>query len=239
MSDLNPLVSCISVTYGRFSLLQEMYWCWLSQNYQNKELIIVNDQADLTITCKNPNVKIFNLKDRFDTLGAKRNFSLEQISADAKYVIAFDDDDLSFPNHISSLVAGFSTGSFSKVVNKKHFITKDNKFLNYNFFFPYFCASLFDKNFILEHKFLESNTHEADELVRISSKNTCTITTPPTFIHRFGLGIVHALAGNRKISSDEIYKLIAINKEPLSGSIELEPIIKPQSLKSLNELKLL
>lgn len=237
MSDLRPFVSCITVTYGRFTLLQEMYWCWLQQDYLNKELIIINDQPELTITCKNPDVKIFNMSERFLTLGAKRNFSLDKISPDTKYVLTYDDDDLSFPNHIGSLTDAVTLGNFSKVVNKKHFITNDNKFVNYNFFFPYFCASLFERNFILEHKFLETNSHEADTLVNLSLSNSYTITTPPTFIHRLGLGITHALSGNRKVSDEEVYKLIEQNKEKISGTVELQPIINPESLDSINELK--
>lgn len=237
MSDLKPLVSCLTATYGRFSLLQEMYWCWINQSYENKELIICNDQENLTITCKNPNVKILNLSTRFKTLGEKRNFLLQNISSESKYVLICDDDDLFYPNHITSLVDGFSDDKILKVVNKRHFVAKDNKFINYSFFFPYFCASMFRTDFITQNKFTESNTHEADNLLKLSTNLSNTIQTKPTFIHRLGMNVIHALDGNKNLDTNQIYKLIEEKRENVTGEIELIANIKKESLDLYTGLK--
>jgi hypothetical protein len=228
------LVSCVTATYGRFSLLQEMYWCWLKQTYENKELVILNDQAELKIICDDKRVKIINVDQRFATLGEKRNYLTTCVSEESKYILIYDDDDLSFPNHITNLVKGFSSvdDSFNRVGNKKHMVTKDNVFINYNFYHPYFCASMFKKEFLLNNQFDLVNTQE-DRSVTLKSK-TLILENEVTFVYRHGLNIVHAFAGN-KIGTD-VYNLIEEKREKLEGEVKLTPRMSPGSLRSYYDL---
>ena len=89
-----PLVTCITPTFGRFHLLKEMYWSWLQQDYRNKKLLILNDEPGLEIYCDNPDVTIINRKERTKGLGEKRNILWKHVHPKTKYIVTFDDDDL-------------------------------------------------------------------------------------------------------------------------------------------------
>lgn len=97
-----PLVSCLCSTYGRYNVLQEAISCFLEQDYENKELIVLNNhpvplEADL------PQVTIVN-KPGHPTLGDCRNALLEM--ANGELVRTWDDDDLYLPWAISQGVKG-------------------------------------------------------------------------------------------------------------------------------------
>jgi glycosyltransferase involved in cell wall biosynthesis len=101
---MKPLISCLCITYARPYLLKELLYFFLAQDYPNKELIIVNDQKEITYTCNEPNVHVFNYKERFGSVGEKRNFAKAFAHPNSKYVFWLDDDDLYYPNFVSHLV---------------------------------------------------------------------------------------------------------------------------------------
>ena len=99
-----PLVSCLCVTYGRPKLLEEAVQCFLEQRYDNKELIILNDQVgvELVLDYDYNNIEIINHPTRFNSLGEKRNYIRKFANGD--YFCIWDDDDLYFPYRISESV---------------------------------------------------------------------------------------------------------------------------------------
>ena len=95
-----PFISCQCLTYGRVTELEEAIMFFLNQDYPGpKELVIVNDLAEQTLVYDHPEVRIFNLKERFPTLGEKRNFAVEQCRGD--FIVVYDDDDGYLPHHLS------------------------------------------------------------------------------------------------------------------------------------------
>lgn len=199
-----PLVSCITPTFGRFHLLREMYWSWNRQDYKNKELIILNDQPDLHIICDDERVRILNYTERFEGLGIKRNILLENIQEETKYIMPFDDDDLFLPKHISSLVEGLENNpKYHRSKNIDHFIIKNNDFtgvMHGNQ--PFFGASCFSAEKVKHLRFNDSYIMGED--VRWMDNNKLTtfvVNHPPTFLYRLGMGIVHA--SGHKINSDD------------------------------------
>jgi glycosyltransferase involved in cell wall biosynthesis len=97
-----PLASCICVTYNRPHLLNELLYCFLNQDYENKELIIINDQSTVEYSYDDSRIKIYNIIERFPSLGAKRNYSRNLFNGD--FVFYMDDDDIYYSNHISKLI---------------------------------------------------------------------------------------------------------------------------------------
>lgn len=97
----SPLVSCLTATYGRFSVLQEALDCFLKQDYKNKELIILNNHPE-PIRCNLPQVVVIN-DPGHPTLGDCRNALLELASGEL--LRTWDDDDLYLPWAISQGVA--------------------------------------------------------------------------------------------------------------------------------------
>lgn len=220
---LEPLVSCITPTFGRFHLLKEMYWCWTNQTYENKELIIVNDQPNLTISCDDKRVKIFNYDKRFPCLGSKRNICIEKTSNDTKYILPFDDDDLFMPDHIKTLVDGFSETSFChRTKNYRHMIIKNNSFDNVmEGNQPFFGASCFDAKIMKEIKFPENLIQGEDVRWMDSNKIKTHIISHavPTFAYRLGMGIVHASGHKVNPNDPEAQKIIF---EKIGNSVDVK-----------------
>jgi glycosyltransferase involved in cell wall biosynthesis len=99
-----PKVSCICPTFGRTEYLGEAIWHFLGQDYPNKELIILNDNKDITYECDIPNVVVVNKSEIYPSLGLKRNAASEL--ATGHFLVPWDDDDIHLPHRISSLVTG-------------------------------------------------------------------------------------------------------------------------------------
>ena len=95
-----PKVSCQCITYGRTNLLDEAVEAFLQQDYiGEKELVMLNDYSELTITCDVPNVRIFNFKNRIKSVGEKREICVSLCKGDI--IFPWDDDDISLPHRIS------------------------------------------------------------------------------------------------------------------------------------------
>ena len=89
-------------TYGRVEYLQEALYSFINQdNLEDSQLVIVNDYPLQTLIFDHPNVKIFNLKETFKTIGEKDNFAIEQCDGDV--IVTFDDDDIALPNHLNNV----------------------------------------------------------------------------------------------------------------------------------------
>ncbi len=95
-----PKFSVLCLTYKRPEALAEAVFSVLNQTQGNFELIIVNDCPEQTIILPHPKIVVFNLPERFKTLGAKRNFALRQ--AVGELIVWLDDDDIILPHHLQS-----------------------------------------------------------------------------------------------------------------------------------------
>lgn len=96
-------ISCICLTYNRFPtrgyLLEEAVHSFLQQDYQDKELVVVNDCPQQTLVFDHPNVLIVNLPRRCATLGEKYNLAVALSSG--SHIAPWDDDDISCPKRLS------------------------------------------------------------------------------------------------------------------------------------------
>jgi len=95
-------VTIICLTYKCPELLQECIYSILKQSYTNWELLIINDYKDQKLILEFPNIKIFNLPEKFKTLGDKRNFGLENATGDL--ILYLEDKDLLFPDYIRNII---------------------------------------------------------------------------------------------------------------------------------------
>lgn len=93
-----PKFSVLCLTYKRPEALAEAVFSVLNQTQGNFEMIIVNDCPEQTLVLPHPKIIVFNLPERFKTLGAKRNFALRQ--AVGELIVWIDDDDIFLPHHL-------------------------------------------------------------------------------------------------------------------------------------------
>lgn len=107
----NQFLSCKCITYARVNFLEEAIQSFLQQDYpaDKCELVIVNDYPLQTLVFDHPQVRIFNLKETFKTIGEKENFAAEQCKGDT--IAHWDDDDIALPNHLQNVNKYFVEGT--------------------------------------------------------------------------------------------------------------------------------
>jgi glycosyltransferase involved in cell wall biosynthesis len=119
---MKALVVC--PTYGRIPYLGRMLASFLSQDYDDKHLVIINDDKNIELCCDYKNVTIININQRL-TVGQKRNIGVSIGEYDL--ILPFDDDDVFLPKRISNNVLKISKG-FHGYRNIPSYITYDKKF---------------------------------------------------------------------------------------------------------------
>ena len=100
MKEKQALVSCIMPTYNRRQFVPNAIQYFLRQDYQNKELIIIDDGTDLVadLIPSAENIRYYSLK-RKKSLGAKLNMGCEY--AKGNIIVNWDDDDWYAPWRLS------------------------------------------------------------------------------------------------------------------------------------------
>ena len=98
-----PLVSCIMPTFGRPEYVDEAVAMFLAQDYPEKELIVLNDCPGQTFRCDLPGVRVINSRQRYPSLGEKRNAAIEMASGGM--IAVWDDDDVHLPWRLSFSVS--------------------------------------------------------------------------------------------------------------------------------------
>src|SRR5215216_1851754 len=100
----SPLVSCIMPTRNRRSLVGQAIAYFLRQDYQRKELIVVDDGDDCIddLVPADPRVRYIRLERR-TPLGAKRNRACA--ASRGELIAHWDDDDWIAPDRLSVQVS--------------------------------------------------------------------------------------------------------------------------------------
>jgi len=213
----NPLVSCVCLTYGRSELLNELLFCFINQNYSNKELLIVNDQSDIEYYYNNPNVRIFNLKKRFNSLGEKRNFTRDKIKGD--FVFIMDDDDIYHSNHILKHVWFHEQFlEYDIVFNKRKYFSEKNGIIVMNNLNIPFNGACIKSEYYKTHEFPNINCGEDIKFI-VDAKICALPDDDPTFHYRIGQS-THNISKN-----DTLCNEIIINSKT-SRLIKLNPDLK-------------
>lgn len=100
LHDTLPLISCIMPTYNRREFVPNAIRYFLRQDYESKELIIIDDGTDpvADLIPDAPRIRYFRL-DRKITLGAKLNMACRY--AEGSVIANWDDDDWYASNRLS------------------------------------------------------------------------------------------------------------------------------------------
>jgi glycosyltransferase involved in cell wall biosynthesis len=95
-----PLVSCIMPTANRHKYIPLAIKNFLNQDYQNTELVIIDDGKEpiLSLLPKDERIQYFYF-DQKATIGMKRNYACER--ANGEIIMHWDDDDWYAPDWIS------------------------------------------------------------------------------------------------------------------------------------------
>ena len=109
-----PLVRCICRTYGRHTSMDRTLAFWLAQDYQKRELVILNTApVPLTLSADlsgRGDIRIYNQQNYSKT--GKPYTNVGHVSEDAVRLargdifVLWEDDDLMLPNHLTNGVKG-------------------------------------------------------------------------------------------------------------------------------------
>ncbi|MCU1326650.1 MAG: hypothetical protein JWN34_2020 [Bryobacterales bacterium] len=95
-----PLISCLCVTRNRREWLPKAIACFLAQDYEPRELVIVVDGDDVAdLVPADPRIRVIEFS---GTVGDKRNAG--SYAANGEIIAVFDDDDHSAPGRLTDQV---------------------------------------------------------------------------------------------------------------------------------------
>ena len=103
-------IAAICCTYKRPKELANVIACFESQDYDDRELIILDD-ADQYQSQEGDRWRLISTQQRFRTLGEKRNASAALVSPEVDAYCVWDDDDVYLPWHMSAAVKTLQTGA--------------------------------------------------------------------------------------------------------------------------------
>jgi glycosyltransferase involved in cell wall biosynthesis len=224
-------ISALCITYGRPHLLEEAIESFLRQDYQNKELIIVNDLAEQELIFNHPQVKIFNFKERFKTIGDKRNKSVELSSGDI--LTSWDDDDIYLPWLLSQFVKVFEENDKIDFIKPdKAWIYNDNKFTLGSGWCAYIAFSR--KAFYSVGGYKSMNSGQDMDLLYKLKKYSTSVEAKTLSFSKEESAYIFRWAGTNS------YHLSSFGKDKEgreSGFVKTEKYIKSKIIESIVELK--
>lgn len=218
-----PLVSCVCCTYNRKEPLEEAIQCFIDQDYENKELIILNDQEGVTLKIEGcpPNIYIYNHPTRFTSLGEKRNYI--KTLTNGEYFCVWDDDDIYTPIRISKSVDLFERNKYVDIVKSKYaFMSVNNE--NYkvvtNLFHSQACIS---KEYMEKTQYPHKSVGEDMEFEHGAKVESIDTEALLFYVYRWGGDGIHHLSGisDEKKSWDMAFTKAL--KEGLKGEVILTP----------------
>lgn len=184
-----PLVCCLTSTYGRLSKLNEVVTGFLEQDYENKKLIILNNHPS-PLSCDFPNVTVYN-EPKYPTLGDCRNRLIDLAEGD--FIRTWDDDDLYMPWTIRQGVENIGTAAAWKP-KRSWFWHRDKV--------PELAQNVFEAAMIVrmdvakKYKYLEtSGGNEHETLLKgIDAEGRCAekeMGNMASYVYRWGWGMWH------------------------------------------------
>jgi len=184
-----PLISCCTATYGRLSKLNEAITCFLKQDYENKELIILNNHP-FPLKCNFPNIKIYN-EPIYPTLGDCRNRLIELVNGD--FIRTWDDDDLYMPHTLSQGIK-YIGDSIAWKPRRSWFWRRGNP--------PELCNNVFEASMLVridiakKYKYVKSSMGNEHESIfnGINKEGGCQneeIGNKASYVYRWGWGMWH------------------------------------------------
>ena len=106
-------IAAVCCTFLRPRQLGHLIRCFECQDYQNRELVILDDAGQLGPQ-QGDRWRIYVAGRRFPNLGAKRNAAAELVAGDTEALCPWDDDDLYLPWSLSATAAALRRAAWSR-----------------------------------------------------------------------------------------------------------------------------
>jgi glycosyltransferase involved in cell wall biosynthesis len=198
------------------------------QTYENKELIVINDESNVEYKFDHPSVKIYNIEERFKSLSEKRNFSRNVVNGD--YIFVTDDDDIFYRNHVTMLLKYHLTNNDYNIVFNKicHYSEHNMNTVEINCQVA-FNGSSIKREYYLNNSFPSDISCGEDQDFIKNAKIFGIYDEEPTYHIRWGNNIHHisGMGGDGKESYKIYGNLNEINEQKI---IEITPKITELTL---------
>jgi glycosyltransferase involved in cell wall biosynthesis len=224
------MISILTLTYQRHNLLEEAIQSFLLQNHEKSEMVIVNDSPDNFYTYDHPQIKIFNLKERFSSVSQKLKWGFEQCSFD--FIYRLDDDDLLGPNGLQ-ITEDFinKNPGFEIYRPKSHYFFIHNKFDkiggNVN------NGNVYTKSYINRIKFPDKSFGEDFDITFKNNAKIYEDSGKPTMIYRWGMSTYH-VSGLGDVTTKEMYERVDSITKNNKGNFTLNPHFSSDYYRMIN-----
>jgi glycosyltransferase involved in cell wall biosynthesis len=165
-----PLVTALCLTRNRREWLPKSIACFLSQSYENSELLILSDGDDVfDLLPLDERIQLIHLAEKPFSIGEKRNFGVSQASGDV--ICHWDDDDWSAPGRLQRQVDALLTSGKQVAGFHSMRFTDGAKWWKYEGVGSYSLGTslCYWRSWWETHKFPAKNIGEDNEFVKQAS----------------------------------------------------------------------
>jgi glycosyltransferase involved in cell wall biosynthesis len=213
------------MTYQRHHILEEAVYSFLQQNYDDTEMLILNDSPDVRYHYNHPKIRIINHQTRFPSLLEKLEYGFSQ--SRGKFVYRLDDDDLLAPNGLQ-LVQGYieSNPGYDVYRCQNHYNFLDNQY--YGLGSNINNGNCYDQEYIKRFEFNKSCSFGEDVLLTCNpnARMYNGDTGRYSMIYRWGMKTYH-ISGWGDITPDQanqnVDNFVRDHCVYASGDVELNP----------------
>ncbi len=118
----------VCATYGRLPYLGRMLSAFIHQTYEDKHLVIVNDDKNVELCCERKDVTVLNCRTRLH-IGHKRNIGI--MIGNHDIIFPMDDDDVFLPKKMINHISKYD-GSIGACRNREGYIIRGDQFTTNN-----------------------------------------------------------------------------------------------------------
>lgn len=226
------MISVLTVTYGRPSLLEECIQSFIFQNCLDCEMIIVNDDSRIKYQIDNNQIKIFNFNERFRNLSRKLEWGFK--NCNNNYIYRLDDDDMLAPNALKMVKEQIlNNPNYDIYRRKSHFYFKNQCFIdlknNLN------TGNVYTKNYINKISFPDKDNGEDRDITFNNNAKINTLDSTPTMIYRWDPSVSYHVSGYANISQEKLHSIIECGRESKEGLYQLKPRFKKNYYGEINK----
>jgi glycosyltransferase involved in cell wall biosynthesis len=229
------MISVLTITYKRHHLLEEAIESFLRQENKiptskQREMVIINDNADVDYVFDHPLVRIINHKERFPSIAAKLEWGYKQCKFDNVYRL--DDDDLLAPwaldNACFDIVhhPGYeiyrSSGMYFFVNNK---FEKESDNIN--------NGNIYTKAYLDRIKFPDKSGNEDADITFSNNATIYESKLKNTMLYRWGMNTFH-ISGLGEQPNHVILDYADKVLDNRTGVVELKPNFKADYYEQIN-----
>lgn len=216
------MISVLTLTYQRHDFLEEAIQSFLLQDFEKKEMVIVNDCPDVKYRYNHPKVKIYNLNKRFFTISKKLEWGFKKCNYE--FIYRLDDDDLLAPDALNMTYNDIKNRpGFDVYRSKNQYFFMNNKFENISSNVN--NGNVYSKSYIKKIIFPDKSFGEDVDITFGENVKIYQPERKPTMIYRWGMNTYH-VSGLGDIKPDLARHKVdgIVTKE--NGIIKLNPNFK-------------